>query len=94
MSNTLLYIIAYDIPSDKRRAKVHKALSGFGVWTQYSLFECFLDRRQLVQLQARLRELLNAEEDSVRIYPLCARCQNDVVTIGSEPPHEPVTYIV
>ena len=32
------YVIAYDIPSDKRRTKVHKLLCGFGQWTQYSLF--------------------------------------------------------
>lgn len=94
MSKSLLYVVAYDIPNDKRRTKVHKALSSFGAWTQYSLFECFLDARQLVQLQGRLRDLLNADEDSVRIYPLCAKCKEAVETIGSAPPHEHATYIV
>ena len=94
MSKSLLYVIAYDIPNDKRRTKVHKALSSFGSWTQFSLFECFLDARQFVQLQARLRDLLNADEDSVRIYPLCAKCKEGVETIGGAPPHEDVTYIV
>jgi len=37
-----LYVIAYDIPSNRRRTKVHKVLCGFGQWTQYSLFECYL----------------------------------------------------
>lgn len=94
MSKTQLYVIAYDIPNDKRRTKVHKALSSFGSWTQYSLFECFLDARQLVQLQSRLRDLLDAAEDSVRIYPLCAKCKDAVETIGSDAPHEHITYIV
>lgn len=44
-SQTTCYVIAYDIPDDKRRTKVHKLLSGFGKWTQYSLFECFLTKK-------------------------------------------------
>ena len=48
-AHTMLYVIAYDIPDDKRRTKVHKALCGFGDWTQFSLFECFLDAKELVR---------------------------------------------
>ena len=36
---TTLYVVAYDIPSDKRRTKVHKILCGYGAWTQFSLFD-------------------------------------------------------
>ena len=64
-----LYMIAYDISSDKRRTKVHKTLSGFGMWTQYSLFECFLTERQYLQLRARLEKHLVDSQDSVRFYP-------------------------
>jgi len=28
-----LYVIAYDIPDDRRHTKVHRVLSGFGKWT-------------------------------------------------------------
>jgi CRISPR-associated protein Cas2 len=94
MKSTMLYIIAYDIPSDKRRNKVHKTLCGFGDWTQYSLFECFLDAKELIQLQAKLDKILNAEEDSVRIYPLCNACQERVETIGSASPKEKIAYIL
>ena len=48
-----LYVIAYDIPSDRRRTKVHKTLCGFGQWTQYSLFECHLTDKELVALRGR-----------------------------------------
>ena len=37
-SQTTCYVIAYDIPDDKRRNNIHKLLLGFGKWTQYSLF--------------------------------------------------------
>ncbi len=94
MSQTMLYVIAYDIPNDKRRTKVHKTLCGFGDWTQYSLFECFLDARDLVKLRARLNDLLDPDEDSVRIYDLCSACQDRVETIGSPPPQEKTIYIV
>ncbi|MBX3086747.1 MAG: CRISPR-associated endonuclease Cas2 [Anaerolineae bacterium] len=90
----MLYIVAYDIPNDRRRTKVHKALCGFGAWTQYSLFECFLDARELVRLRARLDDLLEPDEDSVRIYPLCQACQKSVETIGSPAPKESVTFIM
>lgn len=94
MGKKVLYVVAYDISNDRRRTKVHKALSGFGQWTQYSLFECHLNDKQYLQLRHRLAELLNPEEDSVRFYPLCAACLGKVETVGGEKPHDPVTIIV
>lgn len=93
MSETRFFIVAYDIPSDKRRTKVHKILSGFGQWTQYSLFELFLTDKEFVLLQNKLEKILNAEKDSVRFYPLCAACLKQVETVGSEPPREPKAFI-
>jgi len=91
---SMLYVIAYDIPNDRRRTKVHKALCGFGDWTQYSLFECFLDGRELVRLRAKLNALLDPDEDSVRIYPLSNDCCKKVETIGSPPPTEKTVYVI
>ncbi|HID65170.1 MAG TPA: CRISPR-associated endonuclease Cas2 [Anaerolineae bacterium] len=89
-----LYVVAYDIPSDRRRTKVHKTLCGFGQWTQYSLFECHLTDKELVALQGKLDGLLKAEEDSVRLYPLCRLCVAKVVTIGSPQPEERDIFVV
>jgi CRISPR-associated protein Cas2 len=86
--DTCCYVIAYDIPDDRRRARVHKILCGFGKWTQYSVFECFLTRKELVLLRARLAAHLNEREDSVRMYPLCQACVKRVLTVGGEPPQE------
>src|SRR5438067_5605729 len=88
------YVIAYDIPSDKRRTKVHKILQGYGKWTQYSLFECFLTRKELLLLQNKLEQHLVAVEDSVRFYPLCANCVSKVETVGGPPPQEATLFIV
>ncbi len=89
-----LYVVAYDIPNDRRRVKVHKALSGFGRWTQYSLFECYLSEKEMTALRARLDGLLDAGEDSVRFYQLCRACEARVETIGSEKPAEEKLFIV
>src|SRR5437016_10092928 len=91
---TTCYVIAYDIPDDKRRTKVHQLLLGFGKWTQYSLFECFLSRKELILLQAKLEEHLDATQDSVRFYPLCASCLSKVETVGGPLPTEARLFVV
>jgi CRISPR-associated protein Cas2 len=93
-SQTTCYVIAYDIPDDKRRTKVHKLLSGFGKWTQYSLFECFLTKKELVLLRSKLAEHLEASQDSVRFYPLCANCLEKVETVGGPLPAEDLLFVV
>ncbi len=93
MSQTQFFVVAYDISSNKRRAKVHKILSGFGEWTQYSLFELFLTDKELVLLQNKLEKVLDSRSDSVRFYPLCGACVKRVETVGSEPPREKRLYI-
>ena len=93
-NQTTCYVIAYDIPDDKRRTKIHKILLGYGKWTQYSLFECFLTRKELVLLRSKLAEHLVAKEDSVRFYPLCANCVSQVETVGGPPPADAVLFLV
>ena len=90
---TMCYVIAYDISEDRRHTRVHQILSGFGKWTQYSLFECFLTRKELILLQSRLDEYV-INEDSVRFYPLCANCVKKVETIGDPPPKEDILFVV
>jgi CRISPR-associated protein Cas2 len=89
-----MYVVTYDIPDDRRRGQVHKMLSGFGEWRQYSLFECFLTAKQFLVLQERLRTLIEKGEDRVRIYRLCAVCMSHVDSVGHDRPHDPTTYIV
>src|SRR5215469_5005136 len=93
-SQTTCYVIAYDIPDDRRRPKVHQILMGFGKWTQYSLFECFLTRKELFLLRSKLAQHLIAVQDSVRFYPLCANCVSRVETIGGSPPSETLLFVV
>ena len=93
-AQTTCYVVAYDIPDDRRRTKVHQILMGFGKWTQYSLFECFLSRKDLILLQSKLDEYLKETQDSVRFYALCANCVEKVQTIGGPPPQDEVLFVV
>jgi len=89
-----LYVVAYDIPDDKRRTQVHKALKGFGQWTEFSLFECFLTKKELLQMRAKLNEHLHVGEDRVRIYLICENCLPKIETVGIPKPIEDTSYLI
>ncbi|HEY1353493.1 MAG TPA: CRISPR-associated endonuclease Cas2 [Ktedonobacteraceae bacterium] len=93
-ADTTCYVIAYDIPDDHRRTRVHRLLLGFGKWTQYSLFECFLTRQDFLRLQAKLAACLVETQDRVRLYPLCAACVRRVETVGQPPPEEDRFFVL
>jgi CRISPR-associated protein Cas2 len=94
MGQRNLYVVAYDIPDDKRRTKVHKLLKGFGQWTEFSLFECFLTKKEVLLLRARLEKHLRANEDRVRIYMICDACLAKVETVGLKEPEEVTSYLI
>ena len=78
----LYVVVAYDIPDDKRRTKVAKALEGQGERMQYSLFECRLDKVRYLRLRAQLEELIEPEEDEVSFYFLCEADVKRIVRLG------------
>jgi len=94
-NESMLYVVSYDIPDDRRRTRVHSALTGFGTWVQFSVFECFLDRKQLMLLQTRLLKEIHQREDTVRIYGLCGTCTQKVEVLGrGDAPREDNIYLL
>lgn len=91
---TDLYVVSYDVTSDRRRNKVHRALTGFGEWVQLSVFECYLSKKEVLLMRSKLSELIDAKEDRVRVYQLCAACALKVDAIGCEGPKEKTVYVV
>lgn len=89
---TLFYLIIYDLPdnkaANKRRTRLHKLLSGYGTWMQYSVFECFLTAVQFAKLQVQVERLIKPDEDSVRIYVLDAGAVKRTIAYGSEKPRQ------
>lgn len=96
--STLFYLIIYDLPdskaANKRRARLHKMLRGYGEWTQYSVFECFLTAVQFAKLQTQVEKLIKPDEDSVRIYVLDAGAVKRTMTYGSEKPRQNTAIIL
>lgn len=94
----LFYLIIYDLPdskaANKRRSKLHKMLTGYGAWTQYSVFECFLTAVKFAKLKVQLENLIKPAEDSVRIYILDAGSVRKTITYGSERPRQEDTIIL
>jgi len=96
--STLFYLIIYDFPdtkaANKRRTRLHKMLSGYGQWTQYSVFECFLTAVQFAKLQTQVETLIKPAEDSVRVYVLDAGSVKRTITYGSEQPRRVESIIL
>ena len=77
----MFYIISYDISDDGRRNRMAKTLLDFGTRVQYSVFECIMDKQLLDKLTSRVMKIIS-QEDSVRIYTLCSRCEGVIQVLG------------
>ncbi len=75
-------IIAYDIPNDRRRSRLAKALEGFGIRVQKSVFEAEMPDQRIDALYRAIHSEIDPEEDSIRLWRLCKRCQATVEVIG------------
>ncbi len=79
----MMYIVSYDVSSDRRRRKIATTLEDYGKRVQYSVFECDLTDRRYKELYSKLVKLTTEMEDgSVIFYPLCANCREKVQVIG------------
>lgn len=82
----LYVVVAYDIPDDRRRAKVAKLLEGYQERLQYSLFECRLTKVQYLRMRQRLQELVVPDEDAVSFYFLCGEDRAKIERMGGRRP--------
>ncbi|WP_298814742.1 CRISPR-associated endonuclease Cas2 [Chloroflexus sp.] len=85
----MLYVISYDIGTDRRRLAIARLLEGYGQRVLESVFECDLDPAGYRQLRQRLNRLVKIEDgDRLRIYQLCRNCREQIEIIGDGPPPE------
>lgn len=59
------YVVAYDIPDDRRRARIAKKLGSYGDRVQFSVFVIDVRPARVVRLMAELQRLMHPEEDSI-----------------------------
>ena len=84
----MYYIITYDIPDDRRRSRLAKALLDFGDRVQFSVFEARLNNKLYSSMMERVATIINGEEDNVRVYPICQQCDPSVTLLGDGPAME------
>lgn len=89
----MLVLITYDVNTEDaagkaRLRKVAKQCVNYGQRVQNSVFECILDSAQCKKLIHRLRDLIDEEKDSLRIYYLGNNYQNKVEHFGAKPGYE------
>jgi CRISPR-associated protein Cas2 len=88
-------VVAYDIPDDRRRERLHKVLLSYGTPVQYSLFECLLEEKELARMKRAVRRVIKPRLDNVRYYYLCGTCQGRVeATTGRETTQEEGAIVV
>lgn len=75
------YLVCYDISHPRRLRRVAKALEGFGVRLQFSVFECPLDKMRFAELKTELNNLINHEEDQILFVSLGLKASYNNVTI-------------
>ncbi len=84
-----LYVVAYDISCDRRRRKVSELLEGYGKRAQYSVFECVISEKKLIELQKKLRRRIKADEDKIRFYPIPDYAISQIQVWGGVPITQP-----
>lgn len=71
----MLVIVCYDVSTEtragrRRLRRVAKVCEGSGQRVQKSVFECKLDLMQLEELERRLLEEVDLDQDCLRLYRL------------------------
>lgn len=70
MNKPTRYLVSYDISHPKRLRRVARAMEGFGVRLQFSVFECVFDSMRLELCKAALQKIVNHDEDQVLFVSL------------------------
>jgi len=69
-SDTLSWIVSYDIRDPARLRRMAKLMGKSGHRLQWSVFACDLDRAAVTALRAAIAATASVEEDDVRMYAL------------------------
>ena len=76
-------VVAYDVVDDLKRARLAKFLKGYLERVQKSVFEGDLDDRRVEAMRKGIEKIVDLENDTVRLYTICARCRPATEIIGT-----------
>ncbi len=86
----MFVLVTYDVSTQtqagrRRLSRTAKACLDFGQRVQNSVFECQVDPAQFATLKARLQEIIDPAEDSLRFYFLGSNWRHRVEHVGTKP---------
>ena len=89
----MMVLIAYDIKTDSengdyRLRVISKICKNYGQRVQNSVFECIITPAQLVEIKTLLKEAMDTNIDSIRLYNLGVSWEHRVEHIGAKMPHD------
>ena len=90
-----MYVVCYDIVSDRLRAQAAKRMLDYGTRIQDSVYECILDKSGYDRLIHQIEQFPLEEEDKIRLYRICGDCLERVRIYGKgQLTEDPEFYLV
>ena len=85
----MMILVTYDVSfkdenGPKRLRRMSKLCQVFGQRVQYSVFEIDVDMAQWTQLKSQLFDVMDQDEDSLRIYYLGNNWKRKIEHIGAK----------
>ncbi len=90
----MMVLITYDVKTEdaagrKRLRRIAKQCVNYGQRVQNSVFECLLDAAQCRALQAKLVEIMDQKQDSLRFYYLGNNYKTKIEHFGAKMTYDP-----
>ncbi len=81
----MIYILSYDVESDKRRNKIFQLLKSSGYHSQKSVFLLDCANREVAEgIFRKVEELIDKDKDRLFMSPLCRQCFSNKMTSGQK----------
>ena len=78
------WVVCYDMADDVRRNRLVKVLLDYGQRVQESVFWVEAEDDLADRIRERVGRVIDTEEDSLWIVPLCAGCAKRVEVLGKK----------
>lgn len=88
-----LYLVSYDIVDNNHRRRVREIIKGNAVGGQKSVYECWLNPRELESLNHCIDLELRHERDRAMLVRLDPRAAIHVLGIGVKPTDGDIFYV-
>ncbi|PID71630.1 MAG: CRISPR-associated endonuclease Cas2 [Desulfobulbus propionicus] len=87
-----IYLVCYDISDQKRWRKIYKTMKGYGDWLQLSVFQCRLDKENLLVMTDTLTSLMNRNEDHLMVIDIGPASSISLKVESFGRPFMPITH--